>query len=123
MSAGYVLNVVGLLVVSVLAHRLGLGGRAGSIPLGRPGIKTSATVASEAAWRSAHRAAAPWLLGAALIGYALVCVCVGYPIVAPVWGWPGGLVAAAVPPVSILVAGVPMVIGSVRADRAARAAT
>lgn len=108
------LNTVGLLAVSFLAHRIARGGRAGTIALGRAGIKTDATLASDLAWRVAHRVAAPWLLVAAVAGYVLTGACIAYPIAAPAVGWPGGLVGAAIPLESVVIVAALFAVGGSR---------
>lgn len=56
-----------LLVTAALVAWVGARAAGGRLDRHRGvGIRTPRTVTSEAAWRAAHRAAAPWLLGAAV---------------------------------------------------------
>ncbi len=77
------------------------------------GVRTRATMASERAWRAAHRAAGPWMFWS-----GMACV-VGAAVLVTVR--PGESGAAALGGMFAPVLGAEAIVGSLKAQRAARA--
>lgn len=72
---GFIGLAIGLLSLAAVTHTVRNQTLAGT--LGRNhaiGIRTKATMASDAAWWAGHRAAAPWMLAAARTGYTTAAV-------------------------------------------------
>lgn len=73
---------LGLLIIGGAVLLVSMAGREGGIGRNRPiGIRTSATLASDAAWHAAHQAATPLMQKAAVV--AATCALVG--IAAMLW--------------------------------------
>ncbi|HET8957262.1 MAG TPA: SdpI family protein [Microcella sp.] len=109
---------LGLLILSGATLLIGRAGRDGALGRNRAvGIRTSATLASDAAWQAAHRAAAPLVQKAAAVAGTFAVV----GIAAMLWT-PPAWEAAVFPTVVVMGYAIPVALlvrAMVVADRAA----
>ncbi|WP_019813114.1 SdpI family protein [Saccharomonospora saliphila] len=120
---GLVVFAVALVALAGVLHAVRRGIRTGTLERNPAlGIRTAATTSSDAAWRAGHVAAGPWLLAAARTGYGGGAVS-GVLIVLVALGVLPPPIAMVVPASALVVMVVLLVLGTRRANRAARRVT
>lgn len=114
---GLITAGVGIVFVSGFMHYVKSATENGSLDRNSAvGIRTRITTASDAAWRSGHRAAGPWLLSGAFTGYFITFL----SLASAVYGMTSGGVGDAfmlIPGTGFLVLVVILVVAAIIADK------